>query len=109
MSLMFLDDVESARGTGMGYVRGEGAPVAALQGLTVPVALRTLLHRDNMQTGKSERRLDSGYILDGTSAGSAALWQNKVMSEFFTIVSFLWLYLRLLIILVYFAAHAKAS
>jgi len=89
LGLLELDeeDVELGRGSADGYRRGAGTKVSALQGITVAEALRDLLNREDLLTGMSERRMDTGFVFDGQTAANAALWQNKLWSEYFTIVS----------------------
>ena len=72
----------------MGYKRKSGAPVSYLQGLQASTLLKGMTRKENLMTGQSESRLDLGFICDGVQSANWAQWTNKVLSEFFTIVSF---------------------
>ncbi|CBY23935.1 unnamed protein product [Oikopleura dioica] len=73
------DEVEASRG----YHRQAGVEVPSLREGEELSILRELMNRENLMTGRPERRLDLGFQLDGTSAATAATWQNKMLSEYF--------------------------
>ena len=78
--------MESSRAA-TGYKKKTGAPVSFLQGMQTSTMLRDMTRRENLMTGQAERRLDLGFVADGTSSANWAQWTNKILSEYFTIVS----------------------
>lgn len=81
------EEIERARGGFYGYKKTGGATISSLGGADSRVVYDRVVNRQDIVSGRKERRLDVGFKSDGLVSADVTSWMSRVMAEFFSNVS----------------------
>jgi hypothetical protein len=81
------ESVESSRGRPHGYQSADGRVIAATEGRTRKQILDQIIWRRDLMSGQQLRRYDVGFVADGSVSANLPSWRNRILSEYFSIVS----------------------
>jgi hypothetical protein len=90
MTLSESYDEESAelpRGRPHGYLMNDGRLIPSTEGFTRKEVLDQIMMRQDLLSGQQVRRFDIGFVADGNASSSLPAWRNRILSEYFSIVS----------------------